>query len=146
MAEDKVFVLQALNKVRNITVLENKLYYYFKSANSATQIVGLDMLPAGKELLKIAQETNNTYVLHDAYTAFLAHRYLNMFKEDYVSIRKDTNECLKACKILAKTLMPLKERLLLNLFVDTPFLYRWWRLAGDHTLAEWERAQRKQKR
>lgn len=145
MAEDKIFVLQAMNRASSITVVDNKLYYYFNHENSAVHKEGCNMFPAGQELLRIGKKTNNAIILYEACAAFLAHRYLHMFDLDYREIRRNTNHYLKECSKLLKT-MPLQQRLSLNVLIKFPLVYRFYRICGDHTMLNWERKERKKRK
>lgn len=146
MIEDKVFTIQVLCNAKTATMLECNMYYYYVNTESASYVHGSDLYPAAMEMLRIAKEFNNAIILHDAYTAFLAHRYLNMFEHDSKSIRKKCNQQLRECNIVAKEIMPVKERTKLNLMAHLPILYRIYRIVTDSTMIDWERNQKRKRK
>lgn len=146
MAEDKVFTNQVYCNATSVTLVDCSLYYYYTNEESAVHAHGLNLYPAAEKMLKIAKESNNSIILRDAYVAFLAHRYLNMFDANAKSIRIKCNQQLRQCSNLAKKSMPVTERTKLNLMVHLPFVYRIYRIATDPTMLDWERNQKRKRR
>lgn len=146
MCEDKVFTIQALCNAKSVTKLDCKLYYHYINPVSSVYTFGLEVYPAAQAMLKIAKKSQNSFILYDAYTGFLSHRYLNMFDVEAKSIRTQCNQQLKECDILAKQIMPLKERLKLSIMVRFPFIYRLYRIVTDATMLDWERNQKHKKK
>lgn len=143
MLEDRVVCMQALVKCRKVSYISDELYYYFNRPHSLVHEYATDILPAGVAFEELAKKYESKVFLREAYAAFLAHRYLNMFKQDYSSIERKLKRHFKCCKKMSKKLMPLRQRMILNIMVNFPWLYRLYRIIGDRTMLDWEQQQRR---
>lgn len=144
--EDKLFASIAIQRAQKIAIIENQLYYYFINPNSAVHTLEHNMYSVACKFLEDAEGNKHALSLKYAYTSFLSCRYLSMYKPDAKKIYRDCNLGMEKCTKIAKETLSKKERFLLKLFYRVPFLYRLYRIAGDRTMIDWEREQRKLKK
>lgn len=140
--EDKLFTALAFQTGKKIAVIDNVLYYYYNNPNSAVNTVEHDLYPMAVKFFEDACVNSRPVSLRYAITGLLSYRYLSMFKPDAEAIREDCNKKLDECRKMAKALLPVRERSLLNAFARFEFLYRIYRIAGDRTMIAWEKSQK----
>ena len=140
--EDKLFTALALQTGKKIAVIDNVLYYYYNNPNSAVNTVEHNLYPMAVKFFEDACVNSRPVSLRYAITGLLSYRYLSMFKPDAEAIREDCNKKLDECRKMAKALLPVRERSLLNAFARFEFLYRIYRIAGDRTMIAWEKSQK----
>ena len=147
MAEDKLFCSQVLRREGYIAVLNDILYYYFQRADSAiySQHVGQNLFPVGKAFLDLGKACKDSFFIEEAYKAFLAHRYINMFEENADEIQETTNSFLSECDELARSIFSLKRRIIYKLMHYCPSIYRAYRILQDLSMLDWERQKKNKK-
>lgn len=143
--EDKIFNIEVFAKINRASVISAQLYYYYNRMDSLVHTNINVPVEAIREVFFISKKIKSAPVLRQTYRMIFACRYLNMFQKDAKEISQEANKMLAVCRIDAKSLLTLKERLLYNLLGRFPILYRLWRISGDPTLLNWERSEKEQR-
>lgn len=144
MCEDKVFLSEVLDNTNEVSVIDNKLYFYFNRFDSAVHVQGINQLPSAMAHLEVYKKRKNSKMLENAFLALFAHRYLNMFKPADQQNRREVNAYLSECKKLSLEAFPLMKRIVYIFLADFPIAYRIYRIMTDPTMLQWERNERKQ--
>lgn len=143
IVEDRIFNIEVFNKMNFAVIVSSVLYYHQSRACSLSHTSVNMPIDAVRKIFLINSKIKSSPILHQTYRMILACRYLHMFRENAKEISLETNEMLRACRIDAKSLLTLKEKLLYDLLARFPFLYRLWRISGDPTLLDWEKSEKK---
>lgn len=143
MAEDKVFVSEVLNHIKEITIIDNKLYYYYTREDSAIHTYGSDLFPSAKAYIELFRKYKNPIMLENAYSALLSHRYLNMFNTGRNKNQEEINSTFIECSKMSNGYFTLKKRVMYELMANFPMIYRAYRLLSDKTMFKWEKEEKK---
>lgn len=138
MAEDRVFLTEVLDGVKEISVIDNKLYYYYSRPDSASHTICSDLMPAAKAHLAAYNKRKNPIMLENAYVTLFACRYLNMYKTNRKEIARETKELLAECRRMSSGVFSKKKQAKYAILTNFPIIYRMFRILTDHTLLTWE--------
>lgn len=144
MAEDKLFNMQILMHDRLVSVINNKLYFYFSRDNSVVHSIDAQMYAVGNEFLRLGELEKNQDMICEAISSFLSFRYLNMFSADSEQTKRQANEKLDECRKSIQWKCNIKLKLLL-VMARIPAIYRIYRLVSDPTMFAWEKSQKQRK-
>ncbi len=143
--EDVTFNIELITS-NNLKVLfvTQKLYYYVNNEYSLTHTTTNDcQLPACEHLFKLYRDNKNVihinYLLEYMVKSFLSLRYL-------MSLDNSSNENKLKCNSYIKEIYPIyrqesknNKKMLMLLFLKSPFLYRIYRELQDPTLKDYKK-------
>lgn len=153
ICEDNVFNIELICRSPSlkVSILEEKLYYYFQRSDSAVHLLttAKNLLPVAKRyfsdfLNSLSNDKVNKIYIQQVQKNVLAVRYLAMYSTN-------KNEINRICELMLKrtvkemwnnSLIGLKEKLGYTLFWRMPILYRLFRICDDRTLLDWEKRQK----
>lgn len=145
MAEDRVFLSEVLDGVKEVSVIDNKLYYYYSRPDSTVHTICSDLMPAAKAHLAAYNKRKNPIMLENAYTTLFACRYLNMYKPNRKEIAREAKELLAECRRMSGGALSKKKQIMFAILTDFPIIYRMFRILTDHTLLTWEIEEKKRR-
>ncbi len=150
LGEDTVQNLLCLCSRENtkIAITPEKLYYYFQREGSACRTVPHKNKILVSEFLmenfnSIEGVENKQIILHEIIRNVPSYRYLTMFSEDRKIVNKRCKKIYDFCRSNWKDVLPLKYKVAYSVFYHCPNIYRAFRIAGDPTMLDWERSQKK---
>lgn len=150
ISEDKLFNAHFLldKSHEKCAFLDAPMYYYFMRDDSAIHTFKGDvLLPVAKEFYKLCESSKSfplkRYFMNSCLNVAFSARYLSMFrpqfKEYNISCDCFLHDCLSEMDKLSYGIL---EKVRYSLFIKFPSLYRWFRIATDRTMLEWEKKER----
>ena len=148
IGDDTMFNLDVLCHIRDpiLYYIPEKLYYWFIRRDSITHTVKPGgVLGEAEWYVKHLDQEEKTgaewLLLEQAIKAALSARYSEMFSADAKSYKAKANILLRQFIPLFRKsrFVPLKNKILLTVMYQCPFLYRIWRWIDDPTMLQWER-------
>ena len=149
LGEDTVFNLMLAGQPGKCTFIEERLYFYFQRDTSAVHAANWEkysrMVEQYIQLAKKENAVPRELIYEDAIKKAFFYRYTYMFTDDYPKAAKAAKASVREAlsEVKKQRLMSNKKIIAYTLMNDFPFLYRIYRIAGDPTLLDWEKEQKK---